>query len=446
MSKRTMLEDRLQIVSLAEAGWSDPQMAKQTGWSVHTVRKWRRRGQRQGRAGLASPMGRPAKGPLSTYPANIRHTLKTLREAHPGWGAKTLRVELERDAHLVGQAPPSVASIERFLKAEGLSRVYEKHHELPEPDRQPAEQPHEVWEMDARGYSKIPEAGVISLVNLNDRCSHARLLSYPVWVGRQRCSRHPDTEDYQTALRLAFTDWGLPGQLQVDHESVFVDNISKSPFPTRLHLWLVALNVGLIFGRRSRPTDQGLTERSHQLWAGQCLAGQHFADWDHLYQTLHERRDVLNYDLPCASLDNQPPLVAFPDASHSGRNYRPEWEHDLLDLSHVWNYLAQGRWYRKTSKDYTFSLGGHVYYIGKPWQLVQLEITFDPSDQHLVCLDEVGELAARYPIKGLTLDALMGTMATYINLPMFQLALPFDWADFQPVRLFEGISVQLNDG
>ena len=80
MSKRTTLEDRLQIVSLAEVGWSDPQIAEQTGWSVHTVRKWRRRGQRQGRAGLASPMGRPAKGPLSTYPANIRHTLKTLRE------------------------------------------------------------------------------------------------------------------------------------------------------------------------------------------------------------------------------------------------------------------------------------------------------------------------------------------------------------------------------
>ena len=441
MSKRTTLEDRWQIISLAEVGWSDPQIAEQTGWSVHTVRKWRRRGQRQGRAGLASQMGRPAKGPMSSYPETTRDSLKVLREAHPGWGAKTLRVELERDAHLTGQRLPSEASIARFLKAEGLSHPYERHHDLPEPDRQPAEEPHAVWEMDARGYSKVPEAGIISLVNLNDRCSHARLLSYPVWVGHQRCSRHPDTEDYQTALRLAFTEWGLPKQLQVDHESVFVDNISKSPFPTRLHLWLVALNVGLIFGRRSRPTDQGLTERSHQLWAGQCLVGQQFVNWDHLYHTLQARRDVLNYDLPCTSLDDQPPLVAFPQATHSGRNYRPEWERELLDLSHVWDYLAQGRWYRQSSKDYTFSLGGQVYYLGKPWQLVQLEITFEPSDQHLVCLDEAGELAARCSVKGLTPDALIGAMAAFINLPMFQLALPFKWADFQPARLLEGISV-----
>ena len=446
MNKRTTLEDRLQIVSLAEAGWSDPQIAEQTGWSVHTVRTWRRRGQRQGRAGLASHMGRPATGPLSSYPRIIGNTIRTLREAHPGWGANTLRVELERDPHLAGQTLPSASSIERFLSAEGLSRSYEKHNDLPEPDRHPAQKPHEVWEMDARGYSKVPDAGFISLINLNDHCSHARLLSYPVWVGDKRCTRHPDTEDYQTALRLAFTDWGLPEQLQVDHDSVFVDNRSKSPYPTRLHLWLVALHVALIFGRRSRPTDQGMTERSHQLWAGQCLTGQHFIDWDHLYQTLHERRDVLNYHLPCASLHNQPPLVAFPEAIHSGRDYRPEWERELLDLSRVWDYLAQGCWYRKTSKDCTFSLGGQVYYIGKPWQHVQLEITFDPADQHLVCLDEAGALAARCPVKGLTIEALMGTMAAYINLPMFQLALPFEWADLQPVRLFEGIPVRLNDG
>ena len=43
MSKRTTLEDRLQIVALAEAGLTDPQIVEQIGWSKHTVRKWRRR-------------------------------------------------------------------------------------------------------------------------------------------------------------------------------------------------------------------------------------------------------------------------------------------------------------------------------------------------------------------------------------------------------------------
>jgi hypothetical protein len=299
--------------------------------------------------------------------------------------------------------------------------------------------------MDARGYSRVPDVGVISLVNLNDRCSHARLLSYPVCLGNSRCQRHPDTEDYQIGLRLTFTDWGRPRQLQVDHDSVFIDNKTRSPFPTRLHLWLIALGIELVFGRLCRPTDQGMTERSHQLWTAQCLKGQFHASWDDLYLALRRRREFLNHDLPCASLNHQPPLVAFPDAAHSGRPYRPEWEADLLDLERVWAYLAQGCWFRKSSKAYTFSLGGQVYYIGKPWQHTQLEITFDAADRCLVCRDEAGDLVARPPIKGISVEDLMGDLAAYANLPTFQLALPFDWTDFRAVRLFETIPVRLSE-
>jgi transposase len=437
MQKRTSLEDRMRIATMAETGMSDPQIAAQTGWSVHTVRKHRRRAARAGRAGLVSPVGRPVRGPLSTVSTEMRETIRVWRTAHPGWGPDTLRAELARAPRFAGQKIPSRASIARYLKVEGLSRRYEKHRDLPQPTRHPVQAPHECWELDARGYSRVPEVGVISLVNLNDRFSHARLMSYPVWVGNKRCTRHPTTEDYQTVLRLAFTDWGLPQQLQVDHDSVFIDNNSASPFPTRLHLWTLLLGIDLVFSRAGRPTDQAMTERSHQLWAKQCLLGATFADWDQLFHTLRQRRDFLNYHLPCASLNGQPPLVAFPHAMHSGRAYRPEWERDLLDFSRLWDYLAQGRWFRQTSKDFTFSLGRQVYYLGRPWQHTELEITFDPTDQQLVCRDPSGALAARCPIKGLTPDDLMGTLAHHINLPSFQLALPLDWTTAQPVRFYE---------
>ena len=94
MSKRTTLEERVQIGYLAEIGLTDPQIAEQIGWSVHTVRKWRRRYQRVGRTGLASTMGRARHGALSTFPAEIRARLTVWREAHPGWGPKTLHAEL----------------------------------------------------------------------------------------------------------------------------------------------------------------------------------------------------------------------------------------------------------------------------------------------------------------------------------------------------------------
>ena len=67
----TSLEDRTTIVTLAKAGHSDTNIAERTGWSVSTVRKWRRREARQGRPGLASKMGRPATGAMSTFSSEI---------------------------------------------------------------------------------------------------------------------------------------------------------------------------------------------------------------------------------------------------------------------------------------------------------------------------------------------------------------------------------------
>jgi len=55
----TTFQERLEIGERAAAGQSDPAIAAALGCSVWTVRKWRRRGQHQGRTGLSSHMGRP---------------------------------------------------------------------------------------------------------------------------------------------------------------------------------------------------------------------------------------------------------------------------------------------------------------------------------------------------------------------------------------------------
>lgn len=440
MGRITTLEDRVCIQEYAQAGHTDREIAEQLGWSIWTVRKWRRRG-RQGRQALASIMGRPVMGALSTYPALARDTLYAWRKAHPGWGPKTLRAELEVAKRFKGQQPPSYRGIARFLKQKDLVRLYETHSELPQSSRSSAQAPHEVWELDARGEEYVPGVGVVTLININDRFSRTRLLSYPCLLGTERRERRPATPDYQLALRLAFTDWGLPDDIAVDHDSVFYDNTCKSPFPTQLHQWLLSLTVSLIFGRVGRPTDQGMTERSHQLWEAQVLKGQSFADWMVLYQSLRQRRDFLNKHLPCASLGEIPPLVAYPEAQTARRVYRPEWEAELLDLSLVYDYLAQGRWFRKVSGVGTASLGAQVYGLGSPWAKQQVEITFDASDQHLVFHSEDGKEIKRLPIKGITPEALMGEMGPLVGLPAFQLALPFTWEAWRAARLCDTLGV-----
>jgi transposase len=435
MSRRTELADRVEMIGLAQGGQSDTQIAEAVGYSRWTVRKWRRRHRDQGRTGLRTKMGRPKQGALSTYPAEMREAIEAWRRAHPGWGAKTLRTELEQDESFKRMQLPSLRSINRFLKEKDLVEPYERHSVLPQSEQQMPRAAHEEWDVDARGHEYIPEVGVIELINLTDCFTRTRLLSYPCLLGHRRLSRRAATEDYLLIFRQAFTEWGLPERIASDHHRIFYDGKSKSPFPTRLHFWLIALGVSLTFGRFHCPTDQSIAERSHQLWEKQVLQGQVFRDWDDLFQALQKRRLFLNTQLPCASLGEKPPLVAHPEALTNSRLYRPEWEVELLDVSRIHAYLAQGHWFRLVSSVGTFSLGGQVYYLKQTWAGQQVEITFDPDDLQFVVYSDDGQQIRRFFPKGITTDDLMGEMSPLTNLPAFQLALPFSWQDWRRARL-----------
>jgi transposase len=434
----TSLQQRVMIADLSRQGATDSQIGAQLGISVYTVRKWRRRTKQQADTGSPGQMGRRPAGAMSTSGKEVVNALKYWRESHPGWGPKTLRAELARGEGFAGVALPSESVITRWLREQKLSRRYEKHRLLPAVCTSPAAAPHEEWELDARGYERIPDVGVISLLDVNDVFSKAKIMSYPCWLGQQRASRHPATEDYQMVLRLSFTEWGLPDRLAVDHDSVFYDNKSKSPFPTRFHLWLVALKVELTFGRMGQPRDQAMTERSHQTWQHQVLDGQRFVLQAELLQALNERRSFLNNSLPCATLGEVPPLLAHPQANVPRRIYRPEWETDLLDLSRVHDFLARGRWFRKASNVGAVSLGRTVYCLGAAWRRAEVDISFDANDRHLVFRS--GEKEKRLPVRGIDVDRLMGDFGALAHLDAFQLALPFTWKEWRQIQIRQLLS------
>src|SRR6266511_2682877 len=90
----TTFEERVAILERASAGQSDPEIAATLHCSVWTVRKWRRIGQREGRAGLAPPLGRSSTGPLGSSAPALRDAILAMRRSHPGWGADTILAEL----------------------------------------------------------------------------------------------------------------------------------------------------------------------------------------------------------------------------------------------------------------------------------------------------------------------------------------------------------------
>lgn len=416
----TTLAERIEIGERSQAGQSERQIAQEMARPLATVRKWQRRFQREGRAGLSSHMGRPASGALGQYSVEMRQAIFTMRQAHSGWGPQTLLLELPKDVRFVDQRLPSRARIAAYLKQEKLVRPYERHQALPEPPALPVERPHQEWEVDAQGKTMVAGIGGVSFINILDSYSHLS-------VEGQACphSSHPSTQDYQLTLRRAFLRHGMPEQISFDHDSVFYDNQSASPFPTVIHLWLVALGVGVRFIHKQPPREHARIERHHQTIANQAVTGQTFTSVEQLQHSLQSRILFLNQEYPSCALQGQSPLQAFPQAAHSGRSYRPEWEKDLLDMQRVDDYLAKGRWFRRVSAVGTFSLGAQRYNASTRLGGQTLEITFDPQTREFVCQPEKGELAFRLPARGLTKEALMGELGPLTSLPSYQLALPF---------------------
>ena len=90
--------------------------------------------------------------------------------------------------------------IAKILKEEGFIAAREPSVELPNGASGQIDHAHQLWELDARGYEQVPDVGMVTLINLNDRFTHARLLSYPCWLGQSRVERHANTDDQARAL------------------------------------------------------------------------------------------------------------------------------------------------------------------------------------------------------------------------------------------------------
>ena len=257
----TTFQERLEITERAAAGQSDPEIAAALCCSVWTVRKWRRRGQHHGRT-----------GPLSTLPMGMRDAILYLRRTHPGWGPNTLLAELRVDPRWTDHPLPSRSRIAALLSAEKLTRRYQKHSDLPIPAIQPDGVPHDEWELDAQGSMHVAGVGKVSLITIIDIASRLKVESYPCLD-----TTNPPLEAYQLMLRRAFLSAGLPRRISLDHGTVFYDNTSPAPFPTRLHLWLLALGIEVCFTRKRCPTDHAKIERTHQTMTLQARHGSTLA-------------------------------------------------------------------------------------------------------------------------------------------------------------------------
>jgi len=418
MAKHTTLEERKLIIKLANQGFSNRQIAQQIGCSFYTVRKWRRRYRDYGEEGLRSHIGRPRKGALSTFPASLRHVLLLLRRIHPGWGPLSLLAALRKDPNWKEKHLPSRSQTALFLKEQGLIKPRQPHSTPPSAPKITVTQPHMEWEMDAQVNILIPGLGRASIINIVDVFTglHVAALLCPN-------TRKPNAACYRAACRKAFSEFGLPEQISLDHDTIFLGGSTPSPFPSDFLLWLASTTVKVRFITAPPPKEHARVEGRHSWVDIQALQAQQFKDWEDVQRALDAQRRFTNAVYPVPKLGYKTRLDAFPSARHSGRKYDPLQEEAQLDIEKAKAYLAKGKWYRQVNAQGQCALGGRVYGLGKAWANRRVEITYIP-ERGAFKFKWQDETIYR-PVTWLTKGTLMGKERQWKIHLTHQLPLPF---------------------
>ena len=363
---------------------------------------------------LSPKQGRPVRGALSSYPVKLRKQIYDLRNNHEGWGAITILLELEERYGYNRSDLPGQSSVARYLKDKGLIKIKEPSGYMPSKSTPRVKQCHDLWEMDAQGAVDVQGIGHVSMINIKDSKSKTYCTALPVQV-KSKVSQ-PWTLCYLWAFRLAFEEFGLPKAIQVDKDSVFIDNATKSPFPSRVVLYLIGLGVELCFIKLPPPLKQSMVERSHQTLEKQVVAGQNYKTWGQLYINTNNRRKFLNEKYPCRTLGKKPPLKAFPKAKHSGRAYSIPQEEQLIEMRRVYKYLANCVWYRKVSSAKTVSLNTQTYYIKNALPKTHIQIKFCNRCKKLIFRDANELVLAKLPIKKFSKEKIMGSSTKQLML------------------------------
>ena len=144
-SSETSVAQRERMVALRAQGWSYAAIATELACSPWTVGRW----VRAHAAGGPSPLAYHDRHPRTPHPQTtspaLQARIRALRRAHPGWGARLIRRQLELD----GVAdPPSEVTIHAWLRRWALPLVRPRRHKPLGWTGDPVPTATPVWQVD----------------------------------------------------------------------------------------------------------------------------------------------------------------------------------------------------------------------------------------------------------------------------------------------------------
>lgn len=412
--RSTTHAERVEIVERRLGGQSLPTVAKTMSISYYTARKWWRAYRREGWSGLLpKPLGPPVTGPLGHFDPLVKYVALRLKREHPKWGPTTVLFYMSRRPSLKGLKLPKETALWEYWSQFGDRLIQPRRPVTKRPDPVPETEVvevHQRWQIDFKGEVET-SFGWVSPFHVRDVAGRATLGSFIHLVGLKRRENSVSVRQVQEDLRVTFTRWGLPDEIQVDRDPVFVGS-TRLEWPGTLILWLVGLGIVVRINPPRRPDKNGTVERAHRTWNEHVVVGRDFADREELQQETDQAWADRNWHLPSRAkgCDGRPPLVAHPELLIPRRPYSRETEVSLFDLERVDRYLVQWEWRRRVDSTGQISLADHNQRVGRSYQGQMVKIHFDPTTREFVCRTVEGKEIHRFSLMEVSAEYILGFM------------------------------------
>ena len=208
-------------------------------------------------------------------------------------------------------------------------------------------------------------------------------------------------EDVQACLRQAFSQWGRPAALRVDHGSPWS---ARSDLPSGLALWLRGLAVEVAFIPPRQPQKNGVVERSQGV-GKQWAEPQTCRSAAQLQRRLDRLDRLQREQYPVEQ--EQSRLALFPELRHSGRKYSRSWERKHWDWDQVLQFLAEHVVARNVDGNGLVSMYHRSYYVGRKHRYQTIHVFFDPLACEWVFVDQHDRQLRRHEAPEVNPDDLL---------------------------------------
>ena len=222
-------------------------------------------------------------------------------------------------------------------------------------------------------------------------------------------------------LLSALLTTGLPRRITLDHGMVFYDHVEPEPFPTCLHLWLLADGASTSASPGFRcPTDHVATLRTHQTMSCKRGTDQCWPIKGVMGRPGRATRHARVSIFPVASAGRRSLTGLFRGGALRWFSH-PEWEAEMLDLARVFGHLANSRWFRRIGAN-----GGSIWVAMAP---LSARVCAIRCSNYVLMPPKGASLAASSEItltiapQGLVKTDLIGKPG-HLLAPAYQLALP----------------------